>query len=403
MKRKIIFVTNSFGFGGIEKSTIEILKIINKDEYHIDLLLLNGTASENNLLNKLPPEVNILPTSEKASMFFKPFGVALQELFKEKKIGLAFKRIIFSILSRYAKGSKACKKINYYIVKKIYPRIDTTYHMAVCVRYEYPAYYTIDHINAENKYIWLHTFITGMGVLRFSVGMEKEYLPQFDKLICVSESVRNNYLRSMPELSNKITVIHNLVDREEILKLACIPINHIVKNFHGMKFVSIMRMSIEKRPDFIIEVARRLKNDGFVFMVVLIGNGDMLEVCKKRVREYCLEGEVIFLGFLSNPYPYIRACDVYLQPSVFETWGISITEAKVLGKPVITTNFGCAHEQIKDGTNGYIAKNDEDFYWKCKEVLQNPNTIRALSKDSLSEIDQCLEESRSSIDRLFGV
>lgn len=129
----------------------------------------------------------------------------------------------------------------------------------------------------------------------------------------------------------------------------------------------------------------------------------MLEVCKKRVREYCLEGEVIFLGFLSNPYPYIRACDVYLQPSVFETWGISITEAKVLGKPVITTNFGCAHEQIKDGTNGYIAKNDEDFYWKCKEVLQNPNTIRALSKDSLSEIDQCLEESRSSIDRLFGV
>lgn len=403
MKKRIIFITNSLGLGGIEKSIIEILKVINNNEYQIDLLLLNGITTEDNLLDKLPLEVNILPSTEIATMFFKPFCIAVKQLFKNKKIGLILIRIIFAILSKYASGSKVCKKINYSIVRKIYPKITTTYCFAVCVRYEYPAYYTIDHIKAKKKYIWLHTFITGMEVLKFSVDMEKEYLPQFDKIICVSETVRNNYLWSIPELSNKSVVIHNLIDKEEIMGLADMPIDHTIREFKGVKFVSAMRMSVEKRPDFIIEVAKQLKNDGFDFMVVLIGSGDMLEVCKKRVKEYHLEKEVIFLGFLSNPYPYIKACDVYIQPSVFETWGISITEAKFLGKPAITTNFECAYEQITDGNNGYIANSDEEFYLRCREILHNPNIIRTLAKDSSLELDQYLEDSKNSIHALFSI
>lgn len=397
MKRSILFATNSLGLGGIEKSLIEILKVMDKHKYEIDLLILDSNVEHNQLINQVPIEVNILPSNERSRLFFQDFTTSIKNMIKQGQIVLMIKRIIFPLLCRIKKESKWTKKINFAILKNIYPIINKKYDVSVSVRYEYPNYYVIDCINAVKKYAWLHTPLNDTPILTYSIPMEKEYLLKFDKLFCVSEMVRKSYTTKIPELRNKTELIYNLIDERKIMLLSSEEFETGLFSEDRISFVSAMRISEQKRPLFIIDIAKKLKEDGMKFDFVIIGDGDMMSISLKKIEEFKLQDCVHFVGYRSNPYCYIKKGDVYIQPSVFETWGIGITEAKLLGKPVITSFYECAYEQITDGYNGYVAKDDLDFYEKLRYLICNPNHIKDLSKDSQQEIEKYIYENTKRI------
>ena len=112
-----------------------------------------------------------------------------------------------------------------------------------------------------------------------------------------------------------------------------------------------------------------------------------------------LTGQFVLLGSRSNPYPYFAACDIYVQSSLYEGFGITLAEAKMFAKPIVVTDFKTAHDQIRDGENGLIVGmtpeaiaegiirmvRDEEFGKKCKEALReeklgNPEEINKLYK-----------------------
>ena len=73
-----------------------------------------------------------------------------------------------------------------------------------------------------------------------------------------------------------------------------------------------------------------------------------------------MEDHVILVGKRSNPYPYIKACDIYVQPSRYEGNAVTVREAQILGKPVVVTNYHMAHSQVRDGQDGIIVPMDNE-------------------------------------------
>lgn len=400
MKKSVLFVTNTLGLGGAEKSLIEVLKVMNKQKYEIDLLIIDFNIEHNQLIDQVPKEVNILASNEMCNLFFQDFLTGAKNMLKQAHFLLLIKRIVFLIFCRIGRSSKWTKIVNFKILRNIYPIITKRYDIAISVRYEYPNYYVIDCIDANKKYAWLHAPLNASSILVFSISMEKEYLLKFDKLLCVSKMVQKSYVSKIPELINKTEIIYNLIDEQKIMILSNEEVENGLFNKEKVSFVSAMRISKDKRPLFIIEIAKKLKKEGLKFDFVIIGNGELLPKCLKKVRKYKLENSVHFIGFRSNPYCYIKRGDVYIQPSVFETWGIGITEARLLGKPIITSSYESAYEQIVDCYNGYIAKNDLELYEKIRYLICNPNHIRDLSRNSLQEIKKNICENINRINSI---
>ena len=73
------------------------------------------------------------------------------------------------------------------------------------------------------------------------------------------------------------------------------------------------------------------------------------EELKELIAQNNLEDSFILLGKKTNPYPYMKACDLYVQPSRYEGKAVTVTEAKILGKPILITNYPTARSQIEDG------------------------------------------------------
>ena len=95
-----------------------------------------------------------------------------------------------------------------------------------------------------------------------------------------------------------------------------------------------------------------------------------------------MEERVILLGKKDNPYPYIRACDLYVQPSRYEGNCVCVREAQMLGKPVVITRYATSASQLQDGVDGIIVPMDNEGCAKgIVELLQNPERIRELASN----------------------
>ena len=78
-----------------------------------------------------------------------------------------------------------------------------------------------------------------------------------------------------------------------------------------------------------------------------------------KIKESGMEDEVIMLGKKANPYPYIKKCDIYIQPSRYEGKAVTVLEAQMLGKPVVITDFPSSDSQLEDGIDGVIVPLDD--------------------------------------------
>ena len=157
-------------------------------------------------------------------------------------------------------------------------------------------------------------------------------------------------------------------------------------NFTGMRIVTLGRLSKEKGQHMIPEVVSRLKNEGFTFRWYLIGDGNLRTVIEKSIANLKIEDQIILLGSKLNPYPYLKVCDLYVQTSLHEGYCITLHEAKVFGKPVVTTNFLSASNLIGNEVDGLIVDiSKEGLYTGVKKLLEDDNLRKKLSGGILAQ------------------
>ena len=219
-----------------------------------------------------------------------------------------------------------------------------------------PHNYVIDKVLAKKKVCWIHTDYT-----RIDINVEQE-LPVwagYDHIMSISPDVTRTFLQVFPSLKDKIVEMENILSADFISKRAEEFDASVELKGDSVKILSIGRFCEAKNYDNVPDICRRIREQGIDFRWYLIGYGND-SLIRQRIHEAGMGDYVIILGKRSNPYPYIKACDIYAQPSRYEGKSVTVREAQMLCKPVVVTNYTTAPSQIQDGIDGRIVPMDNE-------------------------------------------
>lgn len=188
---------------------------------------------------------------------------------------------------------------------------------------------------------------------------------RFNKIIVVSKDILNDAI-FRNKIKNKTVIIENVIDAKEIKKRSI--------EFETKKYdlIFVARLTEVKRPLFFIELIKELKKTNPNISSCILGQGNLYEECKEKIKEYKLETNIDLLGFVNNPYPYVKNSKIEILPSTAEGLPMSTIEALVLETPVINSGV----DGLKDIFNGheeYIAKNKEEYINSINNILNNKN------------------------------
>ncbi|MGL6058972.1 MAG: glycosyltransferase, partial [Culicoidibacterales bacterium] len=234
-------------------------------------------------------------------------------------------------------------------------------------------------VQANQKISWIHFDVKKLGINK---KLYSRLYEQFDKIHVVSQQAEQSLLDVFPEVTGKQEVVYNVVNQQLVRDQAREPIN---LTFEGVKIVTVGRLTREKGCDLAIETLAKLRVKGIDAQWYWIGDGNMRAQYELLIRKYNLSEHFHLLGAKENPYPYMKWADIYVQPSYHEGYCLTLAEAKVLLKPIITTNFSGAMEQIVDGETGTIVEADaQQLTDKIELLIGHPQ----IAKDYSHNLEQ---------------
>ncbi|KHE69235.1 glycosyltransferase [Halobacillus sp. BBL2006] len=354
MKKKILFVMHSLHCGGAEKSLISLLESINYTHYEVDLLLFK---KEGIFLSKVPEEVNLLDEPVNYKLFDMPIKKAVFHCLKEGKLTTAINRVQAGYIFKYEANRAKCDQKVWKYVSKSIKGLETYYDMAVGYLEKAPIYFINEKVTAKKKIGWVHTNYSNSGM---DSTIDYPHYESLDYIVTVSGLCKESLIENFKKLSEKITVIHNILSPSIINKMSLIKNVETEMDDEAIKIVTVARLCHVKGIDIAIRACRLLIENGYNIEWYVLGTGskDEIEEYEKLIQKENLQKSFILLGVKDNPYPYIRKTDIYVQPSRYEGKSIAIEEAKILNKPVIITNFSTSKDQIEDEYNGLIVEID---------------------------------------------
>lgn len=376
--KNIAIVTRRMITGGVEKALIAMLKQFDYTEVNIDLYLENLGGE---LFEEIPPNVTCykIPSVTTSSMLKHPIA--------------AIKKIKYLCLLK--KNQYSYLEQNYYASKMLLP-ITKKYDIAIAYHAPntVPIFYVINQISAYNKYLWLH------GDLDTNHGNEKialKYHGMYDRVYCVSKSIKENFLYYHPDMEGKVDVFYNYIDLEEILEKSVVG-KTFEDNFSGMRLLTIGRLSKQKGYDFAIQVCKKLVDKGYHFRWYICGDGDEKETLRSMISLYGLEDIFVLLGNQENPYRFLKNCDLYVQTSRFEGYCTTTNEARMLCKPVITTDVSGAREQFINEKTGWIVPFAiDDLVERIEYCFNNLSHMDLVCK----ELQKMKFQNKEEIKRLY--
>lgn len=387
MKKNILFVIDSLNCAGAEKSLITLLSLIDYSNYEVDLQLFGyGGALE----ELVPKEVNLLKPLKYTE--FTSLGIkgAFLDSVKRMNFKMLNSRIKFSKEIRREKYSNAQKaRIFWELVSDVIENNEKEYDIAISYAQGVPTFYVSDKIKAKKKYAWVNV---SYRLDPFEKRFQKKHYDRYNKIIAVSHSTRDILLETFPEYNNKIEVIYDINDPNFICKMSNIGKSY-GDEFNGIRILTIGRLAMQKGYDIALDTCKKLKESGFDFRWYALGIGPLKEEIEKYIKENNLENHFKLLGVKSNPYPYIKDCDIYVQTSKFEGFGLAIAEARMLNKPVVTTRFDAVFNQMIHEKNGLVVDmNSQGVYEGIVELINNDNLRRNIVEYLRQEKKGNLEE-----------
>lgn len=221
------------------------------------------------------------------------------------------------------------------------------------------------------KIAWIHTDIEKNHWTKVAFRNSDEEIQcytHFDKAVCVSKVVESQAKKCL-NLSSTV-VLHNPIESDIILQKS--NLFEVPQKRHSVRLVSLGSLMPVKGYDRLIEVAKRLSNEGTDFELFILGEGKERENLTNLIRQHNLEEKVQLIGYLDNPYPYLRTADIYICSSFAEGFNTAITESLILGRAIVTTEVSGVREQLGDNAEyGIITDNStEGIYLGIRQMLE---------------------------------
>ena len=359
MKPRIFIAMHYMEIGGAETALVGLLNALDPARVDVDLFLYHHRGE---MMQFIPEWVNLLPQIPKYSVLERP----IVELVKRGFWGIAAARLWAKWLSQKAyKRSGSTLENNGGLDKMskcttpLLPKINQSVTYDLAISFLTPHRIVAEKVKAKKKIAWIHTDYTRVWV---DAEDELKVWQKYDYVASISGDVTNTFLQVFPSLAPKIVEIENTLSPTFVRKRAELQnVDKEIRHEGTITLLSVGRFSDAKNYDNVPDICKRLINETKLNIKwYIIGYGGDEALIRKKIKEAGMEEHVILLGKRSNPYPYIKACDIYVQPSRYEGKSVTVREAQMLCKPVVVTNYPTAPSQIRSGIDGVIVPMDNE-------------------------------------------
>lgn len=378
-RKKVLIVLNTMVCGGIEKSALTLFEAIPRERFEITLLLVHKTGE---FLGLVPDwvkvdEVPLRPEDRHELLAGRRAALrqALRSGHLLRAVQLAARRLY--CLAAVPEPRWRCVELEAMFDKAAFD--STVYDCAIAYSDAIQCVMLVSRrIRAKVKIAWFHTeyppeFVKQENYL--------DYYRTFDHLFACSEALAAKMNAKLQGLSRPVVCFPHFLDAKGYAEKARAG-KGFLDGYRGTRILSVGRLCEQKGFDLAVAVLARLVRAGHDVRWYVIGVGDDEQKLREAAAAAGLGERFCLLGVQTNPYPFFAGCDLYVQPSRYEGYCLTVAEARAFAKPIVCTDFAGAREQIVDGCTGLIVPCDEArIYEAVKRLLDEPELRETLSRN----------------------
>ena len=391
MKPRIFIAMHYMEIGGAETALIGLLNALDPARVDVDLFLYDHRGE---MMQFIPKWVNLLPQIPKYSVLERH----IIELVKRGFWGIAAARMSAKLIGKLTNvPSFSMDVFTSLFTNKLLPTICPQKKYDLAISFLTPHTYVKNKVVAKKKIAWIHTDYT---IYPIAKNVERPIWCSYNYIASISNDVTRTFLQVFPTLAPKIMEIENILSPAFVRKRA--ELEDTDKEFRQtdkISLLSIGRYSEQKNYDNVPDICKRLINKTKLNIKwYIIGYGGDEALIRQKIKEAGMEEHVILLGKRSNPYPYIKACDIYVQPSRYEGKSVTVREAQMLCKPVVVTNYPTAPSQIRSGVDGVIVPMDNEG---CAHGLAEVICDKSLQERIIAHLKTHDYGNESEVDKIY--
>lgn len=374
-KKKILFVIPEYSHGGTNKSLENLLTFFDLKKYDVQIFCIyeDGGIYYKNL--------------------FKPYIIHKSTLYTLTHDHVLTRKV-------YGLCRKISKKANFeWLYKKEAQRIQNKFEFDTVIAYqEGTATRFVNFFQNAKKIAWVH-YEYGASFWG-SNHREFDIYNRFDKIVCVSDSAAESFVRVYPLLKEKTIGIYNTIDIAYINARAEEKIQDARFTEDCFSILSVGRFASPKQFQLIPEIAKRIKEQTKKdFKWYIIGpDGGYLQETQQNIIHQGVEKTVILLGAKDNPYPYIKHSQLLVCTSATESFSYVIAEAKILHTPVVSNDFPVAYE-VLDENCGFIT-NIKTMNVTIQQLIDNHDDIYSIIKNRIQSYQY---ENESIMKKIYSI
>ena len=359
MKKRIFINIHYLEIGGAERALLGLLSSLNPDKVDIDLFVNQHTGE---FMPLIPEWVNLLPEISEYTCIERP----ITTIVKEGHVGIALRRIWAKHKHKQYLNTLTVEQRQHdasvfqYVADAVEGALPSLAHLGeydLAISFLQPHNIVLNKVKAKKKICWIHT---DYSTIHINHDLELPVWNAFDYVVSISNDCIRAFVQTFPELKDKIVLIENILSPLFVRQQADL---YEVKaempdEPDVVQILTIGRFSPPKKIEGIPHICAEMERLGADFRWYVIGYGPDREI-QEALDKYGMRHRMKLLGKKSNPYPYIKACDIYAQPSIYEGKSVTVREAQILCKPVVITDYPTAKSQITHGVDGVIVPLDE--------------------------------------------
>lgn len=401
---KILFVTNNMPFGGVERALLDNVSVLLSLGHQVHILLREKDGA---MLDEIPKSVLVyelpLLRLDRYELNYGRVPTLRYTLLHGHWLFAArmiFMRLIWII-------NRRSYNYDYEVVRSAVSRVPRqlyeVYDVAIAYAGDFPwsVIMTLDWVRAKKKITWCHN---ERCYNRFSKQLFSDYYSRFDAHYACSEATAARINKALGRVG-VVKGFPHLVHTHEILHKADEPLQD--SRFTGaLKILTVGRLTDQKAPDIAVQLCARLVRSGIRISWFWIGDGpvEIKQKILEQIDNLGVSNSFILLGAQKNPYPYIKGCDIYVQPSRYEGYCLTVAEARIFNKPIVLTDFDGAREQIQDRKTGLIvAEGDEGGLFNaiqrvCLDEQSRERLSEALAQEQPDTLNRVVRAWKELLD-----
>lgn len=367
--KKLLFFINTLGKGGAEKVLVDLVNQLPQDKYDITVKVLYGGVHS----GRLNDNIHYGEIIKTKNPFMKKLLTALYvKAMPPKTFYKRFLKDDYDVECAYLEG---------FNTKIIANSTNTEAKKIAFVHTNFETLYSLETIYGNDD-------------------SARKMYRSFEKVAFVSKVAEEGFASKFGAAENGV-VIHNVLDVAQIQKLSEEPCDYISVDDGNINLVSLGRLTAPKGYDRLLSALDILQKEGISFRLALLGDGEDRERLETFAKEHSLD--VDFLGFRQNPYPYIKKSDLFVCPSRTEGYSTAVTEAVILGVPVLTTDCAGMDEIFDNGKYGMIVENStEGITEGLRKIATDDKLLTNLCEKAVQRQDFfSVEKNLSEYENLF--